>query len=327
MKRLVVLLTIFTLTASMVFGAGGSQSGGQAAPKYPTKAITLICPFAAGGGTDAILRAIAAALEKQLKVAVTVENRTGGGGTIGHAAIKNARPDGYTFGVITWELSEYKKQGVADFTYEDLDPLIRLNAEAGTLTVKSDAPYNNVKEWAEWTKAHPGEMTISGSGPLSVWHVAAALLSNNAGVETKWITSDGAAPAITQLVGGHLKAVTASLPEVKAQMEAGNVKCLGVMTAERNPAFPNVPTLKEQGYNVVFGTWRGIALPKGVDPEVREIILTALKAAAQDPDFIATTQRLNLNLAYQEPDDFKAFLKQDLEDVAKTIDDAHLLDQ
>jgi tripartite-type tricarboxylate transporter receptor subunit TctC len=105
------------------------------------------------------------------------------------------------------------------------------------------------------------------------------------------------------------------------------VKVLGLMDGERSKMYPNIPTLKEQGIDVVFGTWRGMALPKGVDPAIKDILAKAIKAAQEDPAFIATAAKFNLKLAYQGPEDFTAFLKQDLMDVSKTIDDTHLLDQ
>jgi tripartite-type tricarboxylate transporter receptor subunit TctC len=321
------LAAVFCACFCLASGAAFAQGGGKSGVKFPTKPITLICPWTAGGGTDTVLRALGASLEKQLGVTVNVENRTGGGGTIGHMAIKNAKPDGYTVGMVTWELSEYKKQGVAEITYADYDLLSRVNMDAAAITVKADAPYNSLKEWIDYAKANPGKINIGNSAPLSVWHVAAALVANQTGIEVKHVPFEGAAPAVTALAGGHIQAVSVSLPEVKGQLDAGNVKVLGLMDNERSKMYPNIPTLKEQGVDVVFGTWRGMALPKGVDPAVKDILAKALKAAQEDPAFIATAAKFNLKLAYQGPEDFTAFLKQDLMDVSKTIDDTHLLDQ
>ena len=127
MKRIIVsALICLLLVNAAVFASGGGQAGGKA-PAYPTKSITMICPWAAGGGTDAILRALSAATEKQLGQTIVVENRTGGGGAIGHAAIKNARPDGYTIGMITFEINSLPQQGLIDFNFTDYVPLIRVN--------------------------------------------------------------------------------------------------------------------------------------------------------------------------------------------------------
>lgn len=163
MKRIVGTVLSVALLASAAFAAKPV--------KYPTKGITVICPWGAGGGTDAVLRGICKAAEKELGKTITVENKTGGSGAIGHAAIKNAKKDGYTLGMITFELNSLPQQGLIDFTYADYDPLIRVNADAATLTVKADAPYNSVKEFVDYCKKNPGKVSIGNSAPGSVWHI------------------------------------------------------------------------------------------------------------------------------------------------------------
>ncbi|MDR0877812.1 MAG: tripartite tricarboxylate transporter substrate binding protein [Treponema sp.] len=328
MKKIVALSLCLVLVSAVLFAAGGGDAkAAPAAVKYPTKAITMICPWAAGGGTDAVLRALSAAAEKQLGVSIAVENRTGGGGAIGHAAIKNARPDGYTVGMVTFELNSLPQQGLIDFTYADYDPLIRVNADAATLTVKADAPYNSVKEFVDYAKAHPNTISIGNSAPGSVWHIGAGLLANETGIQVKHIAFEGAAPAVTALAGGHIQAVSVSLAEVKSQLDAGNVKVLGIMDTQRSKLYPNIPTFIDQGYNLTYFTWRGLALPKGVDPAIRKILEDAFTAAEKDPDFVATADRLLLNLAFQNSADFGAFLKTNFEAVTKTMEETHLLDE
>jgi len=322
MKRALSVLLCLVVVSTALFATGAQASG----EKYPTKNITMICPWAAGGGTDAIIRALSAAAERQLGVTITVENRTGGGGAIGHAAIKNARPDGYTVGMITFELNSLPQQGLIDFTYKDYDPLIRVNADAAALTVKSDAPYNSVKEFVDYAKAHPNEISIGNSAPGSVWHIGAGLLANETGIQVKHIPFEGAAPAVTALAGGHIQAVSVSLAEVKSQMDAGNVKCIGIMDTKRSELYPNIPTFIDQGYNITYYTWRGIALPKGVDPAIRRTLETAFTAAMQDPAFMTQARNLNLNLAFQNSTDFTKFLAENFDSVTKTLKETKLLD-
>ena len=322
MKKVLAVLLGLSVSVAL-FASGRSDAGGA---QYPTKNITMICPWAAGGGTDAILRAFSAAAERQLGVTITVENRTGGGGAIGHAAIKNARPDGYTIGMITFELNSLPQQGLIDFTYKDYDPIVRVNADAATLTVKADAPYNTVKEFVEYAEAHPNEISIGNSAPGSVWHIGAGLLANETGIQVKHIAFEGAAPAVTALAGGHIQAVSVSLAEVKSQLDAGNVKCLGIMDVKRSELYPNIPTFIDQGYNITYATWRGIALPKGVDPEIKKTLEDAFTAAFQDEAFITQARNLNLNLAYQNSADFAQFLAENYDAVTKTLQETHLLD-
>ena len=263
---------------------------------------------------------------EDLKAALAEQMEVYSGLVYTEETVKDAKADGYTVGMITFELNSLPQQGLIDFTYADYDPLIRVNADAATLTVKADAPYNTVAEFVDYCKAHPGEVSIGNSAPGSVWHIGAGLLAGATGIEVKHIAFEGAAGAVTAVAGGHIQAVTVSLAEVKSQLDAGNVKVLGVMDSQRPAAYPDIPTFAEQGFNIEYATWRGLALPKGVDPAVKAVLLDAFTKAENDPDFIKTAASLNLNLAYQNPDDFGAFLKDNFEAVTKTMKAIGLVD-
>ncbi len=282
---------------------------------YPTKTVTTICPWSAGGGTDTILRGLTKETEPFLGQTITVTNQTGGGGAVGHGAIMNAKPDGYTVGMITFELNSLPPQGLVPFTYADFDPLMRVNMDAAALTVRKDAPYNTVEEFIEYAKNHPGEVNIGNSGPGSVWHIAAGLMADKTGIDVQFVPFDGAAPAVTALVGGHIEAVSVSAAEVQGQVEAGDLKILGVMSEDRLEAFPDVPTFKEAGVDVVFGTWRGLALPKGVPAEVKAIIADSFKQGFESDAFQDFAAKSGLVLAYQDSEAFGEFLAKNAEDV------------
>ena len=318
MKKMLAVATTVMLVGSALSLVACKKSN-KGAEGYPKKGITMICPWGAGGGTDAVLRAICGAAEKQLGQTITVENKTGGGGAIGHAAIKDAKPDGYTVGMITFELNSLPQQGLIDFTYADYDPLIRVNADAATLTVKADAPYNTVQEFVDYCKANPGKVSIGNSAPGSVWHIGAGLLADKTGIDVKHIAFEGAAGAVTALAGGHIEAVSVSLAEVKSQLDAGNVKVIGIMDEKRPANYPDIPTFKEQGFDITYFTWRGLALPKGVDPAIKQVLVDAFAKAEADPDFVETAGKLNLNLAYQDPTEFGKFLKSNFEEVTATM--------
>ena len=318
MKKLISAVVLLALVAS--------ASTFAAKAKYPKKGITMICPWGAGGGTDAVLRGICKAAEKELGKTITVENKTGGGGAIGHAAIKNAKKDGYTIGMITFELNSLPQQGLIDFTYADYDPLIRVNADAATLTVKADAPYNTVQEFVDYCKKNPGKVSIGNSAPGSVWHIGAGLLADKTGIDVKHVPFEGAAGAVTALAGGHIEAVSVSLAEVKSQLDAGNVKVIGIMDEKRPASYPNIKTFKEQGFDITYYTWRGLALPKGVDPAIKQILVDAFTKAEKDPEFVKMAANMNLNLAYLNSDDFGKFLKSNFDDVTKTMKALKLID-
>lgn len=303
---------------SMMVGAAALLAGAfslSALAAYPDKPVTVICPWTAGGGTDVLLRALSKEAEKHLGQTINVVNQTGGGGAIGHNAIRAARPDGYTVGMITFELNSLPPQGLVPFTWKDFDPLMRINSDPAALTVHKDEPYSTVRGFMDNAKAHPGEITIGNSAPGSVWHIAAGLAAEKTGVSVKHVPFNGAQPAVTALVGRHIKAVAVSVAEVLGQVQAGNLKVLGVMSGERDKILPDVPTFKEQGVDVEFYTWRGLALPKGVPAKVRAKIADAYKQAFDSKEFQAFAAKASLNLAYQDSADFAKFLDQNYKDV------------
>ncbi|HCU08546.1 MAG TPA: ABC transporter substrate-binding protein [Clostridiales bacterium] len=318
MKKFWSFLLVAVLCMSLLAGCGGGAAVDEEID-YPTATITAICPWSAGGGTDTFLRAICAATEPILGQTITVSNTTGGGGATGHGAIIAAEPDGYTIGMITFELNSLPPQGLVEFTYEDLDPLLRLNMDAAAITVPIDAPYDTLEAFLEYCKAHPGEVTVGNAGPGSVWHLAAGVAEQECGVTFNHIPYDGAAPAVTDLAGGHIDAVAVSSAEVLSQVKAGTMKILAVMAEERNPNFPEVPTFTEEGYNVVFGTWRGLAVPTGTPDEIKAILVEAFTEAYEDADFQELATSLGLGLAYQNTEDFKAFLAENAASVENTM--------
>ncbi|MEO5794086.1 MAG: tripartite tricarboxylate transporter substrate binding protein [Rhodoferax sp.] len=275
----------------------------------------MICPWTAGGGTDTLLRALSKEAEKYLGQTINVVNQTGGGGAIGHNAIRAARPDGYTVGMITFELNSLPPQGLVPFTWKNFDPLMRINSDPAALTVRTDAPYSTVRGFMDYAKSHPGEITVGNSGPGSVWHIAAGLAAEKTGVTVKHVPFDGAQPAVTALVGGHIKAVAVSVSEVRGQVQAGNLKILGVMSSERDKLFPDVPTFIQQGVDVQFFTWRGLAGPKGMPADARAKIVAAYKKAFDSQDFKDFAAKASLNLSYQDGPDFSKFLDQNYRDV------------
>ncbi len=308
-----------------------AEAAAEAAPAaaediaYPEKGISVICPWSAGGGTDACLRAFAEAMGKQLGVTLTVDNQTGGGGILGHQAIADADPDGYTIGMITFELSTYKKLGTSELTWEDYDPLCRVNTDAAAVTVNAEwAKANNITDLAsyvDYCKAHPGEVQMGGSSNASVWHIAGGYLMQETGIDIQMITyQEGAATAVQNAASGFIQGVTVSLAEARSFIESGHLICLGVMSDERNSSFPDVPTCAEQGFDIQYFTQRGMALPKGVDPAIKAKLEAACAAAIEDPDFVEFMDNNGQTISYLDSAGYADFLKQSAEDVANAMD-------
>jgi len=290
----------------------------SAGGRFPRRPITLICPFSPGGGTDLLSRKLAHEAEKQLGVPVLVSNITGGGGAIGHAAGRIAPPDGYTVLMTTFELISLPVQGLTPFTHKDFDLLILLNMDPAAVAVRSDFPAESLKDFIE--KAKGGDTpSIGNSGAGAVWHLAAAMLSGKTGMPATHVPFNGAAQAITALIGGHIDAVTVSPAELKTYVESGQVKLLGVMSAERLKSFPDTPTCREQGYDLVFGTWRGLALPKGVPDEPRQILLKTFSAVAASPEFETFAAQSGMNLHTLSSADFNDMTTRQSGEVAATM--------
>jgi tripartite-type tricarboxylate transporter receptor subunit TctC len=305
--------------------AAETEAAAATQTDYPKKGISVICPWSAGGGTDACLRAFSEALGKDLGVTLTVDNQTGGGGILGHQAIADADPDGYTLGMITFEISTYKKLGTSDLTWEDYDPLCRVNTDAAAVTVNAKwAEENGITDLAsyiDYCKAHPGEVQMGGSSNASVWHIAGGYLMQATGIDIQMITyQEGAATAVQNAAGGFIQGVTVSLAEARSFIESGDLICLGVMDEERNASFPDVPTCKEQGYDITYFTQRGMAIPKGVDPAIKARLEEACAKAIEDPDFVEFMNNNGQTIAYLNSADYSDFLKQSAEDVANAMD-------
>ena len=267
---------------------GARPSRAQA--NYPNRPITMICPWGAGGGTDATARIVASLLERDLGQPMNVINRTGGSGVVGHQAIASAAPDGYNIGIITVEISMMHWQGLTDLGPRSYAPLALMNEDPPGIQVSGSSPYKTVKELADAIKASPpGKMKASGTGQGGIWHLALIGWLQAMGLKpdhVAWVPSNGAAPAMQDLAAGGLDIVPCSVPEGRAMIEAGKARSLAIMAAQRNPTFPTVPTLKEElGIDYSTGAWRGFAGPKNLQQDVQAKLIAALQKVYASKDY------------------------------------------
>ena len=258
--------------------------------RWPQRPIQLIVPWGAGGGTDATARIVGQLLERELGQPVNVVNRTGGSGVVGHAAIAGAAPDGYTIGMITVEIAMMHWQGLTELKPTSYTPLALVNEDPPGVQVNNSAPWQDVKALAEAIKASPaGRLKASGTGQGGIWHLALAgwLLAMGLKADhVRWVPSNGAAPAMQDLAANGVDFVTCSVPEARAMLEAGRARSLAVMAKERNPVFPNVPTLTEaMGISYATGAWRGMAAPLNIPAEVRATLQAALQKVYDSKEY------------------------------------------
>jgi tripartite-type tricarboxylate transporter receptor subunit TctC len=290
---------------------------------YPERPITMIVPWGAGGGTDATARIIGALLEKELGQPVTVVNRIGGSGVVGHAAIAQAAPDGYTIGMVTVEIGMMHWQGLTELSGTSYTPIGLVNADAAGLQVRADAPYKDAKELVAAIKANPGKFKASGTGQGGIWHLAIAGMLQDLKVDpasAPWVPSQGAAPGLQDLVAGGVDIAPCSLPEARSLIDAGKVKSLAVMADKRAPLYPNVPTLKEAtGSNWTMAAWRGIAAPKGIPAEARDKLVAAIQKIVAGKEYNEFMTQRGFGVIYATPDDFVKFMARSDADLGATM--------
>jgi tripartite-type tricarboxylate transporter receptor subunit TctC len=285
------------------------------AATWPDRPVTVICPWGAGGGTDATARIVAAVLEKELKQPFNVVNRTGGSGVVGHAAIATAPADGYTIGMITVEISMMHWQGLTEFKPDSYTPLALMNQDPPGIQVNATSPYKTVQELADAIKAAPpGKLKASGTGQGGIWHLALVGWLTAMGLKpdhVAWVPLNGAAPAMQDLAAGGLDIVTCSVPEARAMIEAGKARSLAIMAAERNPAFKDIPTLKEaMGIDYTTGAWRGIAAPKGLPADIAAAMTAALKRVNESPDFRDFMSNRGFGVRWADSAGFASFMEE-----------------
>lgn len=278
------------LAAGVIAGIAPLARPALGQGRYPNRPVQVIVPWGAGGGTDATARIVAAILEKEMGQPFNVVNRTGGSGVVGHSAIAQAAPDGYTIGMITVEICMMHWQGLTQLNRSSYTPLALMNEDPPGVQVNANSPHRDIKSLADAIKAAPaGRLKASGTGQGGIWHLALAGWLGAMGLRAdhvRWVPSNGAAPAMQDLAAGGVDLVTCSVPEARAIIEAGRARSLAVMAPQRNPQFPNVPTLKESiGVDYSVGAWRGMAGPLNMPAEIAQALTAAMQKVWNSQEF------------------------------------------
>jgi tripartite-type tricarboxylate transporter receptor subunit TctC len=241
------------------------------AQKYPTHAIQFIVPYTAGTTADALARLLGAKISQRWNVPVVVENKTGASGIIGTDSVAKAAPDGYTF---LFAATSYGTLAAINRTLpydpvKSFAPVSLLGTSAMTLVVNNQFPSTNVQGFVEQIKKQPGVINYSSPGPGSSQQLAMELFKQEAGIDIVHVPYKGTAGALTDVIAGHVQASVVSLQSVTPSVQSGKLRLLAVMSRERVPTFPNVPTLAESGYrNMVVETWYGVMAPAGTPAPV-----------------------------------------------------------
>jgi tripartite-type tricarboxylate transporter receptor subunit TctC len=286
--------TLFAGIAAIVSAGTLLGSNVASAQKdWPTKSITLVVPFAAGGPTDSIARLIAVPMGQSLGQTVVVENVPGAGGTIASTKVSRAAPDGYTIYI------HHMGMATAQALYDKLpyDPMTSFEYIGQVADVpmvllgKKDLPANNFKELEAYIKANGSKVTMANAGPGAVSQLCGLLFQSRLGVKLTNVPYKGTGPALTDLLGGQVDLLCDQTTQTIPYIKDGRVKAFGTTTMKRLPAIPNVPTLNEQGLkDFQVQVWHGVYAPKGVPQPILDKLNAALKKALNSPD---VKKRLN----------------------------------
>jgi len=322
-KGFLVLGVLFLSMAIIMGGCSMGAKESMVAEKYPTKPITVIVPFAAGGSSDIIARALEKSAQKHLGQPLVVVNMPGGATTIAMNEIAGAKPDGYTIGVVGVSVILQPIYGQTRYHYPTaLEPLVKIVSSPVLVASLTDKPWTNLSELVSYAKQHPGELKFGHSGLGTAVHITGEMFAREAGITIKQVPFRGDSEVLAALLGGHVQLISVSNPSsLKEHVKSGTIRLLGV--AEENrltiPGFENVPTFKEQGINVAFSFWNGIAAPKGMPAAEKARLTAGLGAMINDPDFKKNMEELGMEVQYLGPEEFSTRWIEDNAKLTKTV--------
>ena len=316
--QLLLLMVLF-------FGISGliPKTAGATEP-YPSRPIQLIVPFPPGGLTDLVGRPFASSLEKVLKQPVAVVNKAGAGGVVGMQAASIAKPDGYTLMVALSAISVMPEIDIIfgrppTYKMDDFIPIARLTADPNIFLVRKEAPWKTLQEFVADAKRRPNEIKYSSAGVYSGLHITMELFMHAAGIQLRHIPTAGGGPGLTAALGGHVECLFSAPNIVLSHVRAGTLRVLAGSGDKRLAALPNVPTLKELGYDVEFYAWSGFFAPRATPPDIIEILREATKKAVDSQEFKIAMQKIETPIAYLDADDFKRFWDKDAKIVIQAV--------
>lgn len=305
-----------SLTAAVALGTGLLASVPAAAQAaYPSKTITMIVPFSAGGTTDILARIVSQALTTELGQSVIVDNRAGAGGNIGGQAAARATADGYTLfmgtvGTHAINATLYKKMPFDPI--KDFAPLTRVANVPNLLVANPKQPFKNVKELIAYAKAHPGELNFGSSGNGSSIHLSGELFKTMAKVDMQHVPYKGSAPAVTDLLGNQIAIMFDNMPSAIQHVRSGKLRPIAVTTAKRSPELPDVPTIAESGVPGYEATsWFGLFAPAGTPPAVVARLNTAIVKVLAKADVKKKINEQGAEVYSETPEQFSAFIQKE----------------
>jgi putative tricarboxylic transport membrane protein len=289
-------------------------------PDFPQKnTIEMTVLFPAGSSADVTARLLADGISRELGTSVVVFNRPGAGGAIGYKHVAGQKPDGYSLVWNSNSISTTYHSGISSINYEAFDPVARALSESPVLAVRSESKWKTLADAIAAAKSQPKGITVGNSGVGSHTHISSAVLFQAAGVEVVDVPF-GAAQVLTSLLGGQVDAVVQLPAALAGYVKIGQVRLLASLTAERDPAFPDVPTAREQGYDVSLEAWRGVAVPKGTPRKVIAVLEAAIKKTVESREFAEACLRLGVRPAFMPAAEFGALIAKEDTSLARVME-------
>jgi tripartite-type tricarboxylate transporter receptor subunit TctC len=300
----------------LVAGLGVLVTATGQAQTYPTRAITLIVPFPAGGTTDILGRFVGQALSAAWNQPVVVENRGGAGGNIGAAAVAKAAPDGYTLLVGTVGTHAINASLYAKMPYDtlkDFAPVTQIASVPNMLVVTPSLPVGSVTELIAYAKANPGKLNMASSGNGTSIHLSGELFKVMTGVDMVHVPYKGSAPALNDLMAGQVQLMFDNMPSALPQVKGGTLKALAVTTATRSPAMPDLPTVAEAGVpGFEASSWFGVFAPAGTPKEIVAKLQTEIARILKSPEMTERLAQQGAVAVGNTPQEFGAYVQSEL---------------
>ncbi len=312
------------LVATATTLMGGSLAAQVMAPAFPAKPLTLIVPFPPGGLADIVARPVAEALGRELGQPVVIENKPGAGGGIGMGAAAKARADGHTLLMALSSLTVIPEADVLVgraplFALSDLRAIARYTADPTVLVVRADAPWKTAQDFIDDARKRPGTIPYGSSGNYGTMHVPMEILAQVAGVSFNHIPFTGAGPAVVALLGGQIDAVSSGPATVLQHIKAGKLRALAHWGQGRLDTLPDVPSLKDAGFQAEYAQWSGLFVPSATPESVVQRLRAAARAAAQDAKVRDVIQNAGSPILYQDSLDFEKYVQADARRMSEVV--------
>lgn len=329
-NTLFLLAICLSVVSIMIGGCISSQSKPAAVTeKYPDKPITVIVPFGTGGALDLVARTLEKTAIKHLGQPLIIVNKPGAAGVVGWNELASAKSDGYTIGISSSELFLHPLYGATKYNYPTaLDPLAQISSTPFVIAIQANQPWQNANDLINYAKQHPGELKFSHSGVGSAPHVFGETFAKAAEITISQVPFQSAAEAMAALLGGHVQIIFSNPGSVKEYVKNGTVKVLAVASQEHltDPVFAGIPTLKEQGLDILFSSRLGVIAPKEMPASTKAKLSEALKAIITDPEFKKDIENIGLQYKYLDQEQMKTQWLTERKELAKAVQETGIVE-